>query len=710
MPNKLPQRRPPKRLFTLSIISFLFAALLVASAVYLFLDNRLTTQAQRLADIVGSELVRTEHILRTAFQYESSSQASARKSLTPIPLEYHPSPFNPQSYELYNRDYIPHSYYSSSNLDATATVILGYSRPTLNSGKVGDLYLNILAWISAPALNPYDYSTYSRTGRDHIVIHYQTPSGKLDKLILSLESTIQPSKKAADIAGFWAPASGHLIVDGSAKGSVFPTSEFGYSHMFTARVRVDPPADVERAPIDVTKRVGLTFNFAASEQGVDSIVIKTHNVEGDRLFDIPHDAGETLANRLSEVHHSVSAISLIEVADDARRELLSRQQTAESPSESHLFDQMLASALQRKLRWIDPRFEGPNERGSNIIVTSASFTTDGLPGPIMLRLTLTEDSVLKQFYEEGAYLIWGTFMVLFILLSLFLLNHMLIIVAVRRLTTDIVAHKESPIAGLQFSAAGQKTEVGYLADSLQGLYQELRSKNQELGDQHQELVDAKARLQGIYDNTLETMKIVGHDIRTPLSAIRAILKTSEHGQRYVNQIIRASHVIGQLNEQALLQPKVLRVDICEFVRAVADGADHTFEHACVRAEISESGLKANTNLELLEEVVDAIVDNAKDFASEIAFSVFSRSESICVSIENNGCCIPNENLDRLFDPRFSDRSLSRTADGERHSGLGLFSAKLKATKIGARIEVSNTAVGVRFDIILPSTLVARRVD
>jgi len=105
----------------------------------------------------------------------------------------------------------------------------------------------------------------------------------------------------------------------------------------------------------------------------------------------------------------------------------------------------------------------------------------------------------------------------------------------------------------------------------------------------------------------------------------------------------------------------------------------------------------------LTQVLVNLLQNAKEalFSSntqEKSISVYisKGTSEIAISVQDNGNGIPEENLERIFDPYFSTKHASQG------TGLGLFMSRMIIQQsFRGSITATNTDAGAQFDIILP---------
>jgi two-component system sensor histidine kinase ChvG len=128
--------------------------------------------------------------------------------------------------------------------------------------------------------------------------------------------------------------------------------------------------------------------------------------------------------------------------------------------------------------------------------------------------------------------------------------------------------------------------------------------------------------------------------------------------------------------------------------------------------IDSRGLKLGTELEdnvvvrasedLLETVVENIVDNSISVSpkgARISVSLRRNRRWADLTIVDEGPGVPPEDLDRIFERRFSNRPPAPdTAAGEAeadavHAGIGLWIVRRNIEAIGGQVEAANGASG-----------------
>ncbi len=103
-------------------------------------------------------------------------------------------------------------------------------------------------------------------------------------------------------------------------------------------------------------------------------------------------------------------------------------------------------------------------------------------------------------------------------------------------------------------------------------------------------------------------------------------------------------------------------------------------------------------LNLIVNASHAIVESGKDASTGlIVITTASSGEEVTIAIEDNGCGISQENLEKVFDPFFTTKPVGRG------TGQGLAIARsIVVEKHGGRIDIRSTVgVGTCFELRLP---------
>ncbi|HEX2031639.1 MAG TPA: HAMP domain-containing sensor histidine kinase [Actinomycetota bacterium] len=226
---------------------------------------------------------------------------------------------------------------------------------------------------------------------------------------------------------------------------------------------------------------------------------------------------------------------------------------------------------------------------------------------------------------------------------------------------------------------------------------------------HERAIEAQRR---------DLITAVSHDLRTPLSALRATVEAIEDGivddpdtlRRYVREMRRSVDslvaLIDDLFELVQLDAGALeaesrRVRLAEAVRAAV---------AACRAEAERKGLVVEERLNgagsalcspRLVRVLQNLLQNAiRHTPSEgtVRIEADQDPDALTLAVEDTGDGIGAEVADRVFEP-FWRGDAARSTDG---SGLGLALAKRIVEALGGTIRLTSKAErGARFEVVLP---------
>jgi signal transduction histidine kinase len=214
--------------------------------------------------------------------------------------------------------------------------------------------------------------------------------------------------------------------------------------------------------------------------------------------------------------------------------------------------------------------------------------------------------------------------------------------------------------------------------------------------------------------------IVGHDIRTPLSAILASARAQlasdqlEPAQRTAfERVARGGERIGQIVD-LLLDFTRARIgggipvarrpgDLNEMCRRVADELQATRPKRLLLCDFSRDSLQGEWDLDRLAQVLANLLDNAFKYSPEntpVRLSTRERdAENVLLEVHNQGAPIPEHLRPLLFEPFRRGETTGETA--RTSLGLGLYIAHDIVRAHGGSITVHSTAEeGTTFRVCL----------
>jgi two-component system sensor histidine kinase CpxA len=235
-------------------------------------------------------------------------------------------------------------------------------------------------------------------------------------------------------------------------------------------------------------------------------------------------------------------------------------------------------------------------------------------------------------------------------------------------------------------------ELGALAGAINGMAARLEGfvggQKRFLGDTAHELCAPIARIQmalGILEQRADpSQKAYVEDLREEV----------QHMSNLVNELLSFSKASLRQREIQLEPVELAAIAQRVIDREAGDGLS-------VRAEIP-AGLKAMAEPELLARALANLVRNALRYAGNagpITMNAAAQDEQVTLSVADSGPGVPEETLQRIFDPFFRvEASRSRDTGGV---GLGLAIVKTCVEACQGKVTAHNRKpAGLRVDITL----------
>lgn len=400
----------------------------------------------------------------------------------------------------------------------------------------------------------------------------------------------------------------------------------------------------------------------------------------------------------------------------ARQTVASRAPGPEFDSLSPLqvVEQISLNALRALVRFYQPE-PAPITTGANRIDTS-SLPTEGLvrhendsiwlltTRPVFGGRTL----VLEQSLDQLLTLSGST-------LGSVIARSTLIIVALTLVLLGYASWLSWRITRLQRAVSASIDDDGRIT----GTVPDSRARD-ELGQLQRQFSLMVDRLHG-YNRYLESFsRRLSHELKTPVAVVRSSLENLGHcdsedeRRQYIERAASATERLRQIlhgmSEAARLEQSLDHADKEPFDLAeVASEATAAYQALDNSHQIRYAGPKADCPItgspELMVQLLDKLVDNARDFTPEgglIEVGLETNPDGLCLSVFNQGSELPEDTSTDIFSPFVSIR------DGQEqgHLGQGLLIVSLIADYHGARVEARNRIQGgidgVSFRVIIPA--------
>ena len=309
-----------------------------------------------------------------------------------------------------------------------------------------------------------------------------------------------------------------------------------------------------------------------------------------------------------------------------------------------------------------------------ILQAPAAATLDAI-NTVWLRLML------------GSLLVFGLVAVGLLLFSSRLVSR------IGQLGTAAASAAQDPRRKVRLPQAGARDEIGELARA------------------HGRLLESV----GNYARYLDSLASrLSHELRTPLAITRSSLDNLEQAgpgeqaaflERARQGLDRQARLIGALTEasrldQALTGGEMEHLDLTGLLDQYLDTLKTTWPDKYIDAQLPDGPVWIEAQPDRIVQLLDKLCENAVSFTPEggrIVCSLRAQSETVVLSVFNEGSSLPDGDPEGLFDSLVSHR-----AGGGRHLGLGLYVARQIVVHHKGRIQAENRGSGVVFSVILPS--------
>ncbi|MCW8868251.1 MAG: ATP-binding protein, partial [Marinobacter sp.] len=253
----------------------------------------------------------------------------------------------------------------------------------------------------------------------------------------------------------------------------------------------------------------------------------------------------------------------------------------------------------------------------------------------------------------------------------------LIIVALTLVLLGYASWLSWRITRLQRAVSASIDEDGRIT----GRVPDARSKD-ELGQLQRHFSLMVDRLHG-YNRYLESFsRRLSHELKTPVAVVRSSLENLNHSdseeerRQYIERAASATERLRQIlhgmSEAARLEQSLDHADKEQFdlaeVAAEATAAYQALDSSHqIRYSGPQAGCKITGSPELMVQLLDKLVDNARDFTPQdglIEVGLETTSEGLCLSVFNEGSTLPEDTTTDIFSPFVSMR------DGQEQGHLG----------------------------------------
>ncbi len=198
------------------------------------------------------------------------------------------------------------------------------------------------------------------------------------------------------------------------------------------------------------------------------------------------------------------------------------------------------------------------------------------------------------------------------------------------------------------------------------------------------------RIQDLLEERTQMLAAVTHDMRTMVTrwGLRAEnLEDPELRERSLREVDELTDMLNQFLSYARSssQPLTLRkVDLCSLVRSVCD--EFAEDEGAISCKTEERVL-AETDPAAVKRIVRNLVSNALRYGETAELELKAKESSVIVTVTDAGPGIPEDMLDKVFEPyNRVESSRNRDTGG---TGLGLAIVAELSTRLGGKVELKN---------------------
>lgn len=240
----------------------------------------------------------------------------------------------------------------------------------------------------------------------------------------------------------------------------------------------------------------------------------------------------------------------------------------------------------------------------------------------------------------------------------------------------------------------------------------------------QALIRDYERLKAVDSEKDNILSIVSHELRTPLTSIRAFVENmlrGIYGTTTAKQQQRLRMMLAELDRQIRLianlldltritQERIaLNLELCnvaDIVRNTIEMFGYTTMGKPIRlirtSYPNEDTLEARLDQDKFQQILSNLIDNAIKFTDEGSITISTEFEAnqIKISVADEGCGMPQDELKKIFDRHYRVNSdINNRVNG---TGIGLNIAKEYVELHGGEIEVeSELGEGSIFSFTVP---------
>jgi two-component system sensor histidine kinase CpxA len=262
--------------------------------------------------------------------------------------------------------------------------------------------------------------------------------------------------------------------------------------------------------------------------------------------------------------------------------------------------------------------------------------------------------------------------------------------------------------------AGQKVAEG---DLKQRVAPTVGSRTDDIAELARDFDVMTERVQDLLESRQRLMRDVSHELRSPLARLQALLSIARQKldgsedlplDRIERELERLDELIGEILSYARLEAKeeINRrpTDLVDLVQNIVDDAGVEGQESGKQIRlVGPATCMLKVDAGLVQGAVENVVRNAlkhTDADTTVEVTINERPAFVDITIRDRGPGVPEDALDKLFEPFYRIEEARGTRSGS--GGIGLAIAKRSVRLHGGTIRAANRRDGgLRIEMILP---------
>jgi len=239
--------------------------------------------------------------------------------------------------------------------------------------------------------------------------------------------------------------------------------------------------------------------------------------------------------------------------------------------------------------------------------------------------------------------------------------------------------------------------------------------NTQITEQNRNLRETLATLEQSQDENKRVMKVVAHDLRSPIGAIVSLAGLMLNDQKLQQE---EQHLVGLIKESGndslkfideLLHREVNAselekesVDLDGLLNYCVNLLQYKATEKQQKINLKTESITLNINREKIWRVVSNLITNAVKFSplnTSIDVNLDIKADSVIISVKDYGIGIPEEMKENIFN--INESTKRSGTNGEQSFGMGLVISKQIVETHGGKLWFESNSKGTTFFVELP---------